>query len=157
MLNIGREYYGKEDQEKCASYELRQFTLDSTYTHSARGKGKVDLVFKELQKVEFPLLEDPIGRGRTHFQDPIYQGIHGALFLRPHPIFWIHSHSSLPLGFYTHIPSLCNALTLHGVVSSIAITFQFIPIILSTSMAIPWGNAIGPLQLVANNDLARAS
>lgn len=52
---------------------------------------------------------------------------------------------------------MCKALTLHGVAAPTNVTFQPVLVILPTSMAIPWGNAIGPLQLGANNDLPRAS
>lgn len=113
-------------------------------------------MFKELQNVDFPILEDHIRRGKTNSQDLVYQGIYGSLFPPPYPISQIHSHSSLAPILCTQIPSLCNDITPQKVFIPIVVSFQTILLILLASMVVPQGNAIGTLRLDTKNDLPRA-
>lgn len=136
-MSIGKVCCSKEDRDNHTYSKLSQFTLDPKYTKSPHGKGKVDPVFEELKKDDFPILEDPLRRGRTCSWDIVFQGIHGALFPPPLHISQRCNNFSSPHIFHTQIPSLYNNLTLHKVEAPTIITFWPILVILPASMVVP--------------------
>lgn len=65
--------------------------------------------------------------------------------------------SSSPLIARTSIPPTFDVVLSIGATLLISITFQTNHIIVPIAIEVPWGNAIGPLTLVANNDFPRES
>ena len=115
-------------------------------------------MYEDLKKVNFPILDDRFIKGRTRtkevevknpeeFQLPVQASS------RPRR----SKYSSPPVGRIS-ISTTCNSLLLHGIAIPLSVSIQTpVQNLAITNMAVPWGNAIGPLNLADNHDLPRAS
>lgn len=108
--------------------------------------------------VNFPILEDIFRKGRTKARETENKKLADFQSSTVFPLRPKRSKSSAPPIGRIPISTTCNSFLLHGIALPLSVSIQAVTqnTRLAT-MAIPWGNAIGPLNLIENHDLPKAS
>ena len=98
--------------------------MDSKYTRSAKEKGKIDPIYKDLKKANFPILEDLCRIGRECARESMTKKLQDTqLFIVVPPNkTWRNQYSSPPI-VRKSIPPTFDDLLLTGATLLVYVTF----------------------------------